>query len=111
MEALATIGKTEIERVQRPTEESSLAIASCKQLPAPQVAALGAWMAETQANFPNQELPEGTPDLWLARWTEMAAEYGLEVFRLGLLKAIQDSKFFPTPDDIRDCCVMETMSL
>jgi hypothetical protein len=64
-------------------------------------------MAETQANYVNQELPEGTSDLWLAQWQEMAATMGLDVFRLSLLQAIRDSKFFPTPDAIRECCVAE----
>lgn len=106
MEALATVAK-QAELALQPTEERTLAVASGTQLPVPQVHALGRWMAETQANYPNQELPDGTPDMWLAQWQEMAAQHGLDVFRLALLRAIRDSKFFPPPDKIREECIRE----
>lgn len=107
MEALATIGKAALEQVQPSSEATTTLAVSCKPLPAQQVAALGRWMVETQASFPNQEFPDGTADMWLAQWQEMAATNGLEVFRLGLLRAIRDSRFFPTPDAIREACVAE----
>lgn len=106
MEALATVAK-QAELAQQPSEESTLAIASTPPLPAQQLAALGRWMAETQARYVNQELPPGTPDMYLAEWQEMAAMHGLDVFRLALLRAIRDSKFFPPPDAIREECIRE----
>lgn len=34
---------------------------------------------------------------------------GLEVFRASLLRAIRDSRFFPTPDAIREICIAQTV--
>jgi hypothetical protein len=62
-------------------------------------------MAQTQARYPNQTLPEGTPDMYLVEWEEIALEFGLETFREGLSKAIRVSKFFPDPLDIKEHCI------
>lgn len=110
MEALATIGK-QLELAQQSSEESSLAIASTPPLPAQYIARLGQWMKEAQAAKPNQQLPPGTSDMYLAKWQEMAATMGMDVFRLGLSRALDESDFFPAPDFIRERCVAEVQRI
>ena len=87
------------------SEELTLARTSGLRLSDDSVAALAMLMAETQARYPNQELPEGTPDMYLAEWERMAARYGLREFREGLLLVLQDRerpRFFPDPLEIED---------
>jgi hypothetical protein len=61
-------------------------------------------MAQAQAAKPNQMLPEGTPDMYLRAWEEMADRYGTKIFAAGLWKALSASKFFPDPLDIDEQC-------
>ena len=59
-------------------------------------------MAQTQARYPNQTLPPGTPDMYLVEWEELVLKFGLQPFRDALSKAIRSSRFFPDPQEIRD---------
>ncbi len=61
-------------------------------------------MAEMQAWYPHQTLPEGTPDLWLAAWEEIALRCGMAMFRDGLLRAMRASRFIPDPSDVAAEC-------
>jgi hypothetical protein len=84
---------------------ASLTIRSGPPLPEGMGSTLLTMMAQTQARYPNQALAEGTPDMYLVEWEEMALNYGLPMFREGLLKAIRNSRFFPDPLDIREQCI------
>jgi hypothetical protein len=62
-------------------------------------------MAETQARYPSQELPEGTPDMYLAQWERIAGKFGMVAFHAALLQTIEDRdrpRFFPDPLEIED---------
>src|SRR4051812_8814143 len=85
------------EFLQRSTGSESRMIPSARLLRAEQVERLGLLMAQAQAYFPNQVLPEGTPDVYLEAWEELAAEFGMEMFRQGLWRALRRGEFFPVP--------------
>jgi hypothetical protein len=105
MSDLSRIGSTQLQKLQPLSEELSLARTSQPLLSDDSVAALSLLMAETQARYPNQVLPEGTPDMYLAEWERMAARFGLHEFRDALLRTIQDRerpRFFPDPLEIED---------
>ena len=69
------------------------------------VLALGQLMAEAQAFKPNQELPPGTPDMYLQAWEEIAQEFGMDLFAKGLWRALRKSPFFPAPNEVEEACV------
>ena len=102
MESLNSIVKR-TELAPQSNVESTLALASQKRLPDVFVIQLGTWMAEAQANFPKQTLPPGTDAMWLARWEEIAAKYGMETFKAALSKLLQDA-WMPEPHELRERC-------
>ena len=107
MQALSTIAALEIVPAPPRNEELTLAVASGMQLPVAQVETLGMFMAQTQARYPKQELPEGTPDMYLAEWEEMAVKYGLMAFRDALSRVLRNRdrpQFFPEPHEIEAYC-------
>ncbi len=57
--------------------------------------------AQTKDRYIQQELPEGTQEMYLAEWEEMVLGHRLDAFRLALSTAIRGSRFFPPPDAIR----------
>ena len=91
--------------IPQSSDSVSLTTRSGPPLPAGMGLTLAKLMAQTQARYPNQTLPEGTPDMYLVEWEEMALEFGLETFKEGLSKAIRDSRFFPDPHGIKDHCI------
>lgn len=118
MDTLSRIGRNLLpELSQQPlSEELSLARTSLPLVSDDCVTALSQLMAETQARYPNQVLPEGTPDMYLADWERMVRLYGrrngkfdertgLTCFRDALLRTLQDRerpRFFPDPLEIED---------
>jgi hypothetical protein len=102
MEAISRINLPEL--ALQSSDSVSLTTRSGPQLPAEQVETLGRLMAQTQARYPNQQLSEGTPDMYLAEWEEMTLTHGLETFRSALLRVMRASRFFPDPMDIREAC-------
>ena len=96
--------ETYLENLLQPSVSVSLATISKQRLTDEKVDQLGLLMAQTQALYPNQELPDMTPDMYLVQWEEMALKYGMEAFTLALSKVIRVSKFFPDPFDIREAC-------
>lgn len=74
------------------------------QLPDASVFALGALMQQARDFYPNQTLPEGTPDVYLKAWEEIAQVQGMKRFEAGLWKALRNHDFFPTPGQIEDEC-------
>lgn len=65
---------------------------------------LGNLMQQARDNFPNQTLPEGTTDIYLRAWEELALEHGIARFSEGLWKVLRSSQFFPVPGQIEDQC-------
>ena len=59
-------------------------------------------MTQVQARYPNQTLPPGTPEMYLAEWKELALQFGLSAFQEALAKAIRSSHLFPDPLEIRE---------
>lgn len=59
-------------------------------------------MAQTQARYPNQPLPPGTPEMYLTEWKELALQFGLPAFRDALSRVIRSSRLFPDPLEIRE---------
>ena len=90
--------------VPQSNEVVSLAPTSRTLLPSSTLTSLALMMTQAQARYPNQQLPEGTPEMYAIEWQQMTEKYGLPIFRDGLLKAIHESQFFPDPKVIRDYC-------
>lgn len=92
--------------VNQPQSNASVSLTtrSGPPLPAGMGMALATLMAQTQARYPNQTLPEGTPDMYLVEWEEIALKYGLAMFQAGLSRVLRNSRFFPDPLDIREAC-------
>jgi hypothetical protein len=91
--------------IPQSSDSVSLTTRSGPPLPAGMGLQLAKLMAQTQARYPNQTLPEGTPDMYLVEWEEVALEFGLEAFKEGLSKAIRENRFFPDPHGIKEHCV------
>lgn len=104
MEALAKIANTAIEKPQPSSAGISLSTRPGPPLPADTAQTIQRLWLQTVAAYPNQTLPEGTPDMYLVKWEAMVLRYGAEMFRDGLSKAIDDSRFFPVPEDIATHC-------
>ena len=102
MEALRKVKLSELEPTPPSTGSVSLTTPSGPPLPEGMGWALSTLMAQTQARYPNQTLPPGTPDMYLVEWEELALKFGLEAFRDALSKAIRSSRFFPDPQEIRE---------
>jgi hypothetical protein len=103
MEAIRKIKLDEL--APRPSEGVSLATRSGPPLPAGMGLMLSKLMAEAQAFMPNQTLPEGTPDMYLTAWEEIALRVGLKTFREGLWKALREADFFPSQKAIEERCM------
>src|ERR1700744_1848147 len=108
MEALATIGKRG-ELAPQSSDSKTLTMRSGPPPPEGTGPLLALWMAETQGRDVNQELPPGTPDMYLVEWEEMVMKYGEEVFRIALSRAIRESSFFPAPNVINMHCDAESL--
>lgn len=112
----------ELSEAQPQSEAWSLARISQPLVSAACVDTLSFLMAQMQARYPNQALPEGTPDMYLADWEKMVHRYGrhdgqfverlgLDRFRAALLSLIEDRsrpRFFPDPQEIEDrlCAIL-----
>ena len=97
--------EAQLEKLLPPSsDETTISLASPTSLPAATASALLRMMAQAQARYPNQQLPELTQEMYLTEWEKLTEKYGLPIFRDGLLKAIHESQFFPDPKVIRDYC-------
>lgn len=57
-------------------------------------------MEQMKANYPGQELPAETSEIWMAGWVEMVREFGLQEFRQALVPLLVRSIFYPHPAEI-----------
>jgi hypothetical protein len=103
MEALREIAKRN-ELALQPSGETSLLTRQWPPLSDEDEAELQRLWLQTVASYPNQALPMGTPDMYLMQWEKMVLRYKMETFRRGLSRAINESRFFPAPEDISDQC-------
>lgn len=103
MEALSRIATTAIEKAPQSSGEVSLSIRQGPPLPAATAQVIQRLWMQTVAAKPNQTLPEGTPDMYLAQWEALVLRYGLLTFRDALSRAIE-GRFFPAPEDIAEHC-------
>src|SRR6185312_4353533 len=92
------------ELMLQPNENELRTTRSKPQLPDESVFALGALMQQARDYYPNQTLPEGTPDVYLKAWEELAQSQGMKRFEAGLWKALRSHDFFPTPNQIENAC-------
>jgi len=83
----------------RPTESS---LETSRKLHEQRLRWLARKMAEAQARFPHQELPEITKKVYLVDWLEMVREVGEGRFEIALKRALRQGKFFPTPGAIHE---------
>lgn len=104
MQQIREIQLQEFDQSQQLSGSASLTIRSGPPLPEGMGLALSVMMAEVQARYSNQVLPEGTPDMYLVEWEKLTLRHGLERFRGGLLMAIEESRFFPDPVDVAQHC-------
>ena len=102
MELISQISQVQV--LQQSHDNVSLTIRSGPPLPDGMAQQLTVLLAETHAAYPNQTLPEGTPDMYLAQWEEIALRFKMKVFVAGLSRAIRENKFFPDPHEIRKHC-------
>lgn len=102
MEALRKVKLEELIPTPPSSVSVSLTTPSGPPLPEGMGWALSTLMAQTQARYPNQTLPPGTPDMYLVEWEELTLKFGLQAFRDALSKAIRSSRFFPDPQHIRE---------
>lgn len=65
---------------------------------------LGMLMKQAKAFFPNQEIEEGTSDLYLKAWGEIAGKYKMHRFETALWNVLRKSAFFPLPYAIEEEC-------
>lgn len=82
----------------------SLVKQSSMELPPSSARALATMMAQTQSYFPHQSIPKDTAAVWMSRWVEIMKLFGLETFRDGLSKAVNESEFIPLPFKIEKAC-------
>lgn len=65
-------------------------------------------MKQTKDRYLKQQIPEGTAEMYLAEWEEMAMRFGLDPFRDALSTVIRDRArppFFPEPHEIEAQCM------
>ena len=109
MLAIREVQLAELTQAPQRSAESSLARISGTQLPVESLCELGRLMAEVQATYKNESLPEGTPEMYMAMWERLTLRHGLERFQEALLRAVEGSRFFPMPQDIAiECEALET---
>jgi hypothetical protein len=90
--------------VQRHSDNSLLLTQSTQLLPPGMGATLAEMMAQTQAQYPSQEMSPQTATMYLSQWEKIATRYGLETFARALSKLLDESRFLPAPIDIREGC-------
>lgn len=61
-------------------------------------------MGQATDYFPHQAIPDGTPELWLKAWKELAIRYGEARFTEAVWAVCTRSRFMPLPVDIAEEC-------
>lgn len=103
MESIKAISKA-TELVPQDSDKLSLTTGLGTSLSATVGLSLLLLMKQTRDRYATQVITEGTAEMYLAEWAESAQKYGMEAFRVGLLKVIRDSTFFPAPELIEAEC-------
>lgn len=99
------IGNIKLSELAQPSSGNGTLIpASQKLLPNAELEQVESLMRQVKARYPNQEMGEGTPEMILALWERMALRYGMRVFKAGLFRAIETSRFFPDAVEIAERC-------
>jgi hypothetical protein len=63
---------------------------------------LATLMTQTKNNYPGQEIPEETLEMWVLAWMALAQKYGIAALRRALQTHMTASRFFPHPADLRE---------
>lgn len=89
-------------RILQAPETNVVAISSKRSLDVTALHQVNLLLQQTKDNYPGQEPPEETWEMWIPQFVKLATRHGISGLRKALDLHMETSRFFPQPSEIGD---------